>query len=163
MTTAFIGIGANLGDPVAQVRGALAGLAKRGPTRASSLYRSEPLGDPAQPWYVNAVAAHQTRLGPEALLELLHRLEEEAGRPPERTRWSPRVLDLDLLLYGDRVLRAPGLVLPHPGLAQRRFVLAPLAELAPEARDPRSGRSALELLAALDDPLRVEKLPRERQ
>lgn len=155
----YIGIGANLGDPVAAVEGAIAALAARGPTRASHLYRTEPLGDPAQPWFVNAVAEHWTRLEPHPLIRELQELERAAGRPEPRARWGPRVLDLDLLLYGDRVCRTPDLVLPHPGLARRRFVLEPLAELAPGVRDPRSGLTARELLAALDDPLAVEKLP----
>ncbi len=86
-------------------------------------------------------------------------LERPAGSPSARERRAPRELDLDLLLFGDRVIETPELVLPHPGLALRRFVLEPLAELAPDARDPRTGRSAAELLTGLDDPLRVEKLP----
>lgn len=160
---AYVGLGANLGDPAGTVRWALAELAKAGPTRASSLYRSEPLGDPAQPWYVNAVAEQRTTLAPRELLDWLRELERRAGRPPQRERWAPRVLDLDLLLYGDCEISAPGLIIPHEGLVERRFVLEPLAELAPGVRDPRTRRSARELLAALDDPLRVEKLPPERR
>ena len=160
--TAYIGLGANLGEPAARLRWALAELAHAGPTRASSLYRSEPLGEPGQPWFVNAVAEHRTRRPARELLDWLQTLERRAGRPPERARWAARVLDLDLLLYGDWEIRAPGLIIPHEGLAERRFVLEPLAELAPEALDPRTGRSARDLLAALDDPLRVEKLPPER-
>ena len=156
---AYIGIGANLEDPVARVCWALAELARLGPTRASSLYRTEPLGDPGQPWYINAVAEHRTELDPVELLERLCELERRAGRPRARRRWAPRVLDLDLLLYGARRLERPGLELPHPGLARRRFVLEPLAEIAPGAVDPRSQSTIRELLAALDDPLRVEKLP----
>jgi 2-amino-4-hydroxy-6-hydroxymethyldihydropteridine diphosphokinase len=154
-----VGVGSNLGDPEVRVRGALADLAALGPLRASSLYRTEPLGDPRQPWYVNAVAEIETPLGAEALLARLRELEIRAGRPPERTRGGPRVLDLDLLLLGHLVVRTPTLELPHPGLSERRFVLEPLCELAPDAVDPRSGASAARLLAALDDPLRVEKLP----
>ncbi len=156
---AYIGLGANLAEPAARLRWALAELDQAGPTRASSLYRSEPLGDPGQPWYVNAVAEHRTARSPRELLDWLQALERRAGRPRERPRWAARVLDLDLLLYGDWEIRAPGLIIPHEGLAERRFVLEPLAELAPDALDPRTGRSARDLLAALDDPLRVEKLP----
>jgi 2-amino-4-hydroxy-6-hydroxymethyldihydropteridine diphosphokinase len=158
----YIGLGANLGQPAACLRWALDELARAGPTRASSLYRSEPLGGPGQPWYVNAVAEHRTGRSPRELLDWLQALERLAGRPPERARWAARVLDLDVLLYGDWEIRDPGLMIPHKGLAERRFVLEPLAELAPDALDPRTGRSARDLLAALDDPLRVEKLPPER-
>ena len=159
MTTAYIGIGANLGDPAVNVRWAIASLEKLGPTTASALYRAEPLGDPSQPWYVNAVVAHETERGPRALLETLLALERERGRPAQRRRWSARVLDLDLILYGSTCLEEPGLSVPHPGLARRRFWLEPLCELAAEAVDPRSGKRIRELLAVLDDPLQVEKLP----
>jgi 2-amino-4-hydroxy-6-hydroxymethyldihydropteridine diphosphokinase len=140
------------------VRGALRDLQRLGSTRASSLYRTEPLGPPDQPWYVNAVVELRTSLEPGPLHERLRELERRAGRPEERRRWGPRVLDLDLLLYDARVLVTDDLEVPHPGLTRRRFVLEPLAELDPEAREPRSGRTARDLLVALDDPLRVEKL-----
>ncbi len=145
-----------------QVERALAELARWGPLRASSLYRTEPLGDPNQPWYVNAVAELETSEPPAALLRRLKGLERRAGRAQGGARWAPRVLDLDLLLLGDRILESQELVLPHPALHLRRFVLEPLVEVAPEVRDPRSGRSALQLLQALDDPLRVEKLERAK-
>jgi len=156
---AYIGIGANLGDAAATVLRAIEDLERLGPTRASSLYRTEPLGDPVQPWYVNAVAEHHTGLAPEQLLERLHQLERRAGRAAERVRWGPRELDLDLLLFAGHVIESPALTLPHPGLRERRFVLEPLAELRPDLVDPRSQRTIRDLLAALDDPLRVEKLP----
>lgn len=156
----YVGIGSNLGDPVERVRAALRSLAGLGAVRASSLYRTEPLGDPGQPWYCNAVAELATELEPVALLERLQALERAAGR--RRTpagRWAPRELDLDLLLWGERVIDSPGLRIPHPELHRRRFVLAPLAELAPGLRHPELGRSVGELLAGVDDRLRVEKLP----
>lgn len=141
------------------MRRALAALGGLGRVRASSLYRTEPLGDPDQPWYVNAVAELRTELPPEALLDALQALERAAGRPARRRRWAPRVLDLDLLLYDRLVLDTPRLRLPHPELHRRRFVLEPLAELAPALRDPRTGARADELKSGLDDPLGVEKLP----
>ena len=159
MSAAFIGVGANLGDPVAQVRSAIEELARLGPTRVSSLYRTEPLGDAAQPWFINAVVEIDTSGSARALLAELRRLERRAGRPAEGARWGPRVLDLDLLLFGDLVLESVDLTLPHAGLTTRRFVLEPLAELAPLLREPRTGKTVAELLRGLDDPLRVEKLP----
>ena len=158
---AYIGVGANLGDAAAQVRHAIDALAALGLTRSSSLYRTEPLGEPDQPWYINAVVELITELQPVALLDALHRLEAAAGRQraPQARPWQPRILDLDLLRFDDQVQQGPGLRLPHPGFAERRFVLEPLAELAPEARDPRSGCLVGRLLAELEDPLRVEKLP----
>jgi 2-amino-4-hydroxy-6-hydroxymethyldihydropteridine diphosphokinase len=140
------------------VTAALADLARLGRLRASSLYRTEPLGDPDQPWYVNAVAQLETGLLPLALLDRLQELERIAGRPPHGVRWAPRRLDLDLLFVDGIELATPRLVLPHPELAHRRFVLEPLCEIAPDLRDPRSGRTVRDLLAHLDDPLRVEKL-----
>ena len=141
-----------------QLEAALREMANWGPLRCSSFYRTEPLGDPNQPWYVNAAAELETPESPVALLGRLRLLEQLAGRPPDRPRWTPRLLDLDLLLLGDVILNTPELRLPHQGFHLRRFVLQPLAELAPEVRDPRSGISARELLRTLDDPLRVEKL-----
>ncbi len=140
------------------MRAAIAELSAWAPLRASSLWRSEPLGDPTQPWYVNAVV--ELALGGDALgcLERLHALERASGRPADRARWAPRCLDLDLLLFDDLVLRSDRLELPHPGLAKRRFVLAPLHELAPDLVPPGQGRTVAALLADLDDPLRVEKL-----
>jgi len=155
--SAFIGLGSNLADPRLQVNRALDELARLGPLQVSSLYRSEPLGDPEQPWYVNAVARLETALEPQKLLEALQALARAAGRRPG-ARWGPRTLDLDLLLYADRRLSAPGLELPHPRFRERRFVLEPLAELAPGLLDPVTGLTARELLAELDDPLLVEKL-----
>ena len=141
------------------MRAAIAELAKWGPARSSSLWRSEPLGgEPGQPWYVNAVVELELGGDPLACLARLHALERSAGRPERRARFAPRVLDLDLLLFGAAVVDTPELVLPHPGLTSRRFVLAPLAELAPALVPPGETRSVAELLRDLDDPLRVANL-----
>lgn len=140
------------------MRAAITVLATWGKLRASSLWRTEPLGDPAQAWYVNAVV--ELELGGDALacLERLHALERVFGRPVARARWAPRCLDLDLLLFDDLEQKSERLEIPHPGLFVRRFVIAPLAELAPALVPPGQSRSVAALLADLDDPLRVEKL-----
>ncbi len=108
------------------------------------------------------MAELETSDAPASLLRRLKELERRAGRWPGGERWASRVLDLDLLLVGSQVLESPELVLPHSAFQRRRFVLKPLVELAPEVRDPRSGLSARQLLGALDDPLRVEKLERAK-
>lgn len=159
---AYIGLGANLGDPRRQLAEALARLANVEEVevvRVSSFYRNPPLGPPDQPWYVNAVAQVRTRLEPEQLLRVLHRLEQEAGRE-RRERWGPRVIDLDLLLYNGVILTGPDVRLPHPEMHRRAFVLAPLAEIAPGAWHPVLEKTAAELLAALDaeDRNSLEKL-----
>ena len=138
---AFIGVGANLGEPEVQVRRAIAALAAIPRTRllaASSLYRSPPLGYAAQPDFVNAVAAIETELSAAALLGELLAIEARAGRTRDFPN-APRTLDLDLLLYADRVIAEPGLLVPHPRMHERAFVLAPLAEIAPDAIVPGKG------------------------
>jgi 2-amino-4-hydroxy-6-hydroxymethyldihydropteridine diphosphokinase len=141
-----------------QVRAAIAELSRWGPLRASSLWRTEPLGAADQGWFVNAVVELEVEGSAADLLARLHALERDFGRPAERVHWAPRALDLDLLLFGDAQLASSALSVPHPGLATRRFVLAPLAELAPDLVPPGQSRSVAELLRDLDDPLRVEKL-----
>jgi 2-amino-4-hydroxy-6-hydroxymethyldihydropteridine diphosphokinase len=144
--TAFIGIGANLGDPAAQVREACARLARDLPdsrlVARSSLYRNAPMGPQDQPDYVNAVARVLTRLDPGALLAELQRIETAMGRRRDGTRWGPRLLDLDILLYGTMRINEPGLHIPHPGIAERDFVLFPLRELAPDLEIPDRGTVA---------------------
>ena len=155
---AYIGLGANLGDREAQVRRAFSALAELPGTSllaASSLYRSAPVGVGAQPDFINAVAAIQTRLAPRALLEALLAAEWRFGRRREFPG-APRTLDLDLLLYGDRVIAEPGLVVPHPRMHERAFVLAPLAEIAPDVAIPGKGRAGTLLRACADQ--KVEKI-----
>lgn len=147
---AYVGIGANLGDPTAQVRAAFDALAALPRTRlavASSLYRSAPVGHVDQPDFVNAVAALDTALAPEALLEALQAIERRAGRS-RSFRNAPRTLDLDLLLYGEARLDGPGLTVPHPRMHSRAFVLVPLVEIAPDIAIPGLGCAA-ECLAEL--------------
>jgi 2-amino-4-hydroxy-6-hydroxymethyldihydropteridine diphosphokinase len=132
--TAFIGLGSNLLDPGQQVTEAIAELSRIPETALvarSRLYRTAPVGPPGQPDYVNAVVCLETRLGPNALLAALHRIEVAHGRRRDGTRWGPRILDLDILLYGDAQIDEPGLTIPHPEMARRAFVLVPLADVAP--------------------------------
>jgi len=158
MTVAYVGLGANIGEPRRQLLGALDELDRLPGTRLrarSSLYRSAPVGYAEQPDFLNAVAALDTSLEPEALLDALQAIERGHGR--ERSfRNAPRTLDLDLLLYGDRVDRSERLTLPHPRMHERSFVLQPLAEIAPDAAVPGRG-TARGLLEALDAP-RAERL-----
>lgn len=149
---AYLGLGANLGEPAQQVREALErlnGAFEVEVTRVSTFYRNPPLGPENQPWYVNAVARVRTRLGPEELLRLLQQIEAAMGRV-RGEKWGPRVIDLDLLLYNGEVIFTPKLVVPHPEMHHRVFVLAPLAEIAPRAWHPVLHKSAEDLLAELD-------------
>ncbi len=146
---AYIGVGSNLQDPRAQVERGLAALAELPESRCtacSALYGSPPLGVLPQPDYVNAVAALETHLGPHELLDCLQAVEARHGRVRDGRRWGPRILDLDLLLYDELVMDERRLILPHPGLPQRDFVLYPLYEIAPRLNIPRLG--SLELLLA---------------
>jgi len=131
VTRAAIGLGSNEGDAAAHVRHGLTRLAELGTLSArSALYRSPAWGVTEQPPFVNAAALIETALAPRALLEALQRIEREAGRVPTY-RWGPRVLDLDILTYGDERLDEPGLTIPHARLNERAFALVPLAEIDP--------------------------------
>ena len=131
---AYIGLGSNLDVPVSQIQVALQSLkslAQSGNLVSSSLYRNPPMGPSEQPDYVNAVASFDTTLGPTELLESLLSIESEQGRVRTSHRWGPRVIDLDILLFGDWRIRSGNLTIPHPGLHERVFVLVPLYEIAP--------------------------------
>jgi 2-amino-4-hydroxy-6-hydroxymethyldihydropteridine diphosphokinase len=146
---AYVGIGSNLADPEAQVRRALVELAELPGTErlaCSRLYRTAPVGPQDQPDYVNAAVCLRTRLTAEGLLAALQRVERAHGRVGDGRRWGPRTLDLDILLYGDACIDRPGLRVPHPQLANRAFVLVPLADIAPSLVIPGRG-PLVELLA----------------
>jgi 2-amino-4-hydroxy-6-hydroxymethyldihydropteridine diphosphokinase len=128
-----------------------------GPLAIAPLYRTAPLSPTPQPDYLNTAATGRTHFAPHQVLALAKALELAAGRR-KGPRLGPRPLDIDLLLYGDRVSDAPELSLPHPHLARRRFALVPLAEIAPDLRVPPEGRTVAELLAAVDDESRVERI-----
>lgn len=161
---AFVGLGANLGVRAAQLQAAVHALAQSEGVEVRALspvYESEALTRDAaevQPPYLNAVAELRTALSPEALLALLHRLEAAAGRV-RREPWAPRPLDLDLLLYDDLVREGAPPELPHPRMAERRFVLQPLADLAPERAVPGTGATVAELLARCPDQPALERMP----
>ena len=146
---AYVGVGSNLGDRwghLAHAARALRAEPRVSLVRASRVWDAAPLGPP-QPRYLNAVLELETGLGAVALLGALQRIEKSAGRKRTAERWAARTLDLDLLLFGGEVIRTPRLVVPHPGLAVRRFVLAPLAELCPELVVPGTGRTVARLLS----------------
>ena len=150
--TAYLGLGSNLKDPAAQIVAAidrLAALPGSMLRAVSSFYRNPPMGPQDQPDYVNAVVALDTGLAPRALLEAMQAIERAQGRDRGGLRWGPRTIDLDLLVYGDAVLDEDHLKVPHPGIAERAFVLVPLAEIAPQISIPGHGALST-LLAAVD-------------
>jgi 2-amino-4-hydroxy-6-hydroxymethyldihydropteridine diphosphokinase len=151
MTRAYVGLGANLGPREETIRRAVE-LLERTPgvdvVAVSELRETDPVGVVDQPRFLNGAVALETTLAARELLDLLLDVERELGRV-RTERWGPRVVDLDLLLYGDETLDAPGLRVPHPRLHERRFALEPLAELDPELEIPGRGRVSA-LLAALD-------------
>lgn len=145
----YIGLGSNLAEPRQQLEAALKALQQVPETTlagVSALYASDPLGPPDQPRYVNAVAALDTDLEPLALLDALQAIELEQGRVRKDERWGPRTLDLDILLFGDRLIDEPRLRVPHYHMQARAFVLYPLADLAPALALP-DGRLLADLLA----------------
>lgn len=152
MNVAFVGLGSNLDEPVAQVESAIEAL-QRLPgstvTKRSSLYRTAPWGGIEQPDFVNAVVALETELTANALMEELLAIERRLGRRRDVERYGPRVIDLDLLLYDAALIDEPQLRVPHPRLHERAFVLVPLAEIAPDASIPGQG-SVAAALAAVD-------------
>jgi 2-amino-4-hydroxy-6-hydroxymethyldihydropteridine diphosphokinase len=142
---AYIGLGSNLAKPAQQIEEALGLIAELPMTRlytVSSMYRSAPFGGIEQPDFVNAVASVLTKLAPIDLLAQLQNVENRQGRERDETRWGPRVLDLDLLVYSGQTISEPGLSVPHPGIGERNFVLLPLEEIAPDLEIPCLGRVA---------------------
>jgi len=139
MVTSYIGLGSNLSNPIKQVQQAilvLNTLPQSEVVNTSSLYVSRPMGPQDQPDYINAVIALKTQLSPLALLDALQTIEKKAGRIRKANRWGARILDLDILLYGNKIMNNERLTIPHYGLKLREFVLLPLAEIAPNVQLP---------------------------
>jgi 2-amino-4-hydroxy-6-hydroxymethyldihydropteridine diphosphokinase len=159
VTLGYIGLGSNLGESIATIKAAelhIADLPGIELLKRSSLYRTAPQGVLDQPDFINAVVEVQATAAPEDLLPRLKAIEVELGRKPS-IPWGPRVIDLDLLIYGDVYLSTPELTIPHAEMWVRLFVLAPLAELRPDLHDP-SGRPILDVCDSLRDSQRVERL-----
>jgi 2-amino-4-hydroxy-6-hydroxymethyldihydropteridine diphosphokinase len=154
MAIVYLGLGANLGNRRENLEAALAALRSHPRIRVeavSSFIDTDPVGGPpGQPVYLNGAARLETDLVPQELLTECKRIERALGRR-EGPRWGPRPVDLDILLYDDRVVDEPDLIIPHIGLRERRFVLVPLVEIAPDARDPVTGRTARELHARREE------------
>lgn len=155
---AYIGIGSNLGDRIANYKRASAeinGLPETRVTRQSSVYESEPHGR-ARNWFLNGVVEVSTELDPKELLKALQKIETAMGRKKEKSKKSvSRVIDLDILMYGADVVEGRTLKVPHPEMQARRFVLMPLAELAPQAKHPVLGETVSDLLVACEDDKKI--------
>lgn len=160
MPIAFIGLGSNMGNKLANLKKAIEGFGKIQGTKVltvSSLYKTEPVGDVEQDWFVNAVAEVETGLTPRELLNKLLYIEKNLGRIRDE-RWGPRVIDLDILLYDDLVMDEEGLSIPHPYLHKRGFVLVPLAEIAPKVIHPKLKKTMSELMHGIQDNKNIEKI-----
>lgn len=159
MATVYLSLGANIGDREANLRAAIAALLPIGVQveRLSQLYETEPVDYLDQPWFLNCVVEANTELTPQALLQALRSIEAQL-RGEKQFAKGPRKIDLDILLYGNETIATPDLQIPHPRMLQRRFVLAPLAEIAPQLRHPSWPATAAALLHGLTDPSQVRRL-----
>lgn len=156
-TTVYLGLGSNLGDRQENLDRALEFLAQRLRLgKVSPVYDTEPLGDTDQPHFLNMVCQVLTFLEPAALLSLAKGIERKLGRTGKSG--APRPIDIDILLYGDRIIETPDLVIPHPKMSDRAFALVPLAEIAPDAVHPVSGKTVKQLLAEMTEKQGVFKL-----
>ena len=147
--TVYLSLGSNVGDREANLRDAIARLNELGEvTAVSSFYETEPVEFTAQPWFLNCAVALRTELMPKLFLAKVQAIEQQLGRRRTQPK-GPRTIDIDILLFGSSVIRAAQIEVPHPAMQERRFVLEPLAEIAPEVRHPVNKRTMRELLEAL--------------
>jgi 2-amino-4-hydroxy-6-hydroxymethyldihydropteridine diphosphokinase len=159
MKPVYLALGSNLGDRMEHLRSAIRGLAKNGLDiiRCASVYSTEPREILDQPWFLNTVLEVATELEPADLLRTCLEVEKDNLRTRD-TNKGPRTLDIDIVFYGSEVIRAPGLSIPHPAFSSRRFVLAPLEEIAPDFIDPLSGKTVRQLLEACTDSATVTRV-----
>ena len=163
MAIAYIGFGSNLGESGKICRKAISLLDETEGIKVesvSSFYQTEPVGFETQPLFINGAVMVWTSLEPDALFSQMRRIERDLGRVA-KFKWGPRYIDLDLLLYDDKVLDGEELTIPHPLMHERRFVLAPLVEIAPEIRHPKLGKTVFELFQMLKNNEKVEKIENE--
>lgn len=157
MSTIYLGIGSNVGHREAHLARALELLSERVKiTQVSSIYQTEPMGYADQPWFLNMACEGKTLLDPFELLAFLKGIEARMGRQPSFPN-GPRIIDIDILFYDDRTIASEYLTIPHPRIGERRFVLAPLSEIAPDWIHPESGRTVSELLSLVDNSQEIRK------
>jgi 2-amino-4-hydroxy-6-hydroxymethyldihydropteridine diphosphokinase len=157
---AFIGIGSNLGSPAENCEKAidlLHSVPEIEIVSKSNLYKSEPIGEVEQNWFVNTTISIRTSFDPEALLNTVLKVEKDLGRI-RKEKWGPRIIDLDILTYEDQIYSSPSLTIPHPEMAKRRFVLLPLSEFARDYIHPVENKTIIELLKELPESPHVNKI-----